>query len=126
MILVTMVFDHLIVHIRLEYLVEKWVVDPAELELELPKALLTIPMLAAPPPPGPPFWRLDRLEYRLDGREWTGTPYTAGKPDSLFPLERLWLVSTDIKGGGIGLILSLREYLENRPLHLDQYLNWHR
>ena len=51
------------------------------------------------------------MEYLLAGLEWTGTPYTAGRPFSL-ALEMLCDVSTDINGGGIGLILSFNEYLK--------------
>ena len=51
------------------------------------------------------------MEYLLAGLECTGTPYTAGRPFSL-ALEMLCDVSTDINGGGIGLILSFNEYLK--------------
>ena len=53
----------------------------------------------------------DLFEYLLLGLECTGTPYTAGSPFSL-ALDILCDVSTDINGGGIGLILSFNEYLK--------------
>ena len=61
------------------------------------------------------------MEYLLAGLECTGTPYTAGRPFSL-ALEMLCDVSTDINGGGIGLILSFNEYLKNRMIYSTENL----
>ena len=65
----------------------------------------------------------DLFEYLLLGLECTGTPYTAGSPFSL-ALDMLCEVSTDINGGGIGLILSFNEYLKYIKINVKHKFNY--